>query len=128
MVEQSQELTIVSSVDQQLQMEYSNIPLSILESFYTIRACCNLVLDTFHNVSKQISNVLYAKNCVKEDFNDEIKPYANAFIQIMYMNNKEFSNEENLVQYENHWKMYVVCRERSTRIVFVVGGKLNEKN
>jgi len=29
-----------------------------------------------------------------------------------------------MVQFGNHWQMYVVCRQRSRRIVFVDGGEI----
>ena len=41
----------------------------------------------------------------------------------MYINNQNFANEDNMVQFGNHRQMYVVCRQRSRRIVFVDGGE-----
>jgi len=81
------------------------------------------MLNSFDIASKQISNYLYSQNCTKLLFNDQIKLFAKAFLNIMFINNQNFLNEDNMVQFGNHWQMYVVCRQRSRRIVFVDGGE-----
>ena len=123
MAEHAQDLTLISSVNEDIATEYSQIPIPILESIYNIRNYCNLMLNSFDIASKQISYYLYSQNCTKLLFNDQIKLFAKAFLNIMFINNQNFLNEDNMVQFGNHWRMYVVCRQRSRRIVFVDGGE-----
>jgi hypothetical protein len=123
MEENLQNMTLLSQIEQDIIVEYSFIPTPILESFYKIRQYCGLMLSEIDSVSKQLSDILYAQSCTKATFPEKIKPYSQAFLHIMYMNNRDFAYAENLLQFGNYWQMYSICRHRVARIVYIDGGK-----